>query len=146
MRIVFLRTTGFVAARAALSAALPRDTIAAQPPGAPLDGVEVIIPGKAHVDGNLLDEVRPLAIHQFGVGLDGVDLAAAAERGIPVARVPGAESGNAGAVAELVVLHLLSFTRRYDEAREAVREGRLGEPVGESVDEMPVAIVSSASA
>ncbi|MCW3019041.1 MAG: D-isomer specific 2-hydroxyacid dehydrogenase, NAD-binding [Solirubrobacterales bacterium] len=141
MRIVFLRTTGFIAARAALSAALPHDTVAAQPPGEPLPDVDVIVPGIARVDGDLLDEARPLAIHQFGVGLDGVDIAAATERKIPVARVPGAESGNAGSVAELVVLHLLALTRRYAEAREAIHERRLGEPVGESVDGMPVAIV-----
>lgn len=58
-------------------------------------------------------------IQQFGASLDAVDLDAAKERGIPVANVPAASTGNAASVAELAVLHLLALSRRLDHARDA---------------------------
>ena len=59
-----------------------------------------------------------------------MDLPAAAERGLPVDNVSGAESGNAVAVAEIALLHLLALLRRFTEAQANVARRVVGEPSG----------------
>lgn len=59
-------------------------------------------------------------IHSEGVGYDGFDVAAAAERGIYVCNCKGA---NAGAVAEQTILLILGFLRRVIEGDRIEREG-----------------------
>ena len=133
MRILFLGKT-FPASRAHLRALLPADEVADALPEEARAGAlraDVLIPTMCRVDATLMDAVQPRLIQQFGVGLEGVELDAATSRGIPVANVPATGTGNASAVAELALLHLLVLFRRYEEARAAVRAGRLGEPVGE---------------
>lgn len=133
MRVVFLGET-FPAAREALREQLPDDEVSACAPEAlPPAPVEVVVPAMSRVDGALMDAARPRLIQQFGAGLEAVDLDAARDRGIPVANVPAADTGNAGSVAELCLLHLLALSRRLDEARQALRERRLGEPLGRSL-------------
>jgi lactate dehydrogenase-like 2-hydroxyacid dehydrogenase len=94
---------------------------------------DVVVPLMTRIDAALLDRVGPRLIQQFGVGLEGVDRAAARARGIPVANVPAAGTGNADGVGEIAVLHLLALARRYHAGREAVRDGRLGEPLGSAL-------------
>ena len=60
------------------------------------------------------------AIVCYGTGYDGVDLAAAAQRGIAVGHSPAA---NASAVADLAVTLMLAVTRRLLPADEYVRSG-----------------------
>jgi lactate dehydrogenase-like 2-hydroxyacid dehydrogenase len=60
------------------------------------------------------------AIVCYGTGYDGVDLAAAAQRGITVGHSPAA---NAAAVADLAVTLLLAVTRRLLPADNYVRSG-----------------------
>jgi phosphoglycerate dehydrogenase-like enzyme len=135
MRILFLGRT-FLASRAELGALLPADEVVdATPDEARAAGLrtEVVVPAMCRVDAGLLDAVRPRLVQQFGVGLEGVDLEAAAARGIPVANVPADETGNASAVAEVALLHLLVLFRRYAGAVAALQERRLGEPIGEAL-------------
>jgi lactate dehydrogenase-like 2-hydroxyacid dehydrogenase len=47
----------------------------------------------------VMDAAQPRLIQQFGAGLDGVDIGAAEQRGIPAANVPAAGTGSAAAVA-----------------------------------------------
>jgi lactate dehydrogenase-like 2-hydroxyacid dehydrogenase len=60
------------------------------------------------------------AIICYGTGYDGVDLAAAAKRGIAVGNSPGA---NAASVADLAVTLMLAATRRLVPADQFVRNG-----------------------
>jgi lactate dehydrogenase-like 2-hydroxyacid dehydrogenase len=60
------------------------------------------------------------AIVCYGTGYDGVDLAAAASRGIAVANSPGA---NAASVADIAVTLMLSAVRRLPVADQYVRSG-----------------------
>ena len=133
MLIAFLGET-FSAAREMLREQLPADEIRAcvanQMPAARVD---VLVPAMSRLDAQLMDAAQPRLIQQFGAGLEGVDLDAAKQRGIPVANVPAASTGNAASVAELAVLHLLALSRRLDESREALRDGQLGEPIGRSL-------------
>ncbi len=96
---------------------------------AALDGVDVVIPRMCAIDAALMDAGQFRLIQQWGAGLEGVDLAAAAQRGIAVANVP-ATGGNADSVAEHVILLTIALLRNLPEAAANVRAGRLGAPLG----------------
>jgi phosphoglycerate dehydrogenase-like enzyme len=102
-------------------------------PGGGLEHVDVLCPMGSTISGALMDATTPVMIQQFGVGLSGVDLDAAAARGLPVDNVSGAESGNAVAVAEIALLHLLALLRRFSEARANVAVELVGEPSGRTL-------------
>lgn len=103
--------------------------------------VDVLCPQGGTIDAALLDATTPRLVQQFGVGLSGVDLDAARERGIPVDNVSGAESGNATAVAEIALLHLLALLRRFETARRGVAGRRVGEPSGTTLAGRTVAVL-----
>jgi phosphoglycerate dehydrogenase-like enzyme len=91
--------------------------------------VDVIVPLMFRIDAALMDASRARLIHQWGFGLEGVDLTAARSRGIYVANVPTSGS-NAGSVAEHAILLLLSLLRQAPLAQANVRSGLLGAPMG----------------
>ena len=128
-----------------LAAHLPGWQIAACPPGKladHLDGVDVICPLGARISAPVIAAGSFGLVHQFGVGLDAVDVRAATERGVLVARVPGDTGGNADSCAELAVLHLLALARRLDESRTVLAERRWPDrPVGRSLLDATVLIV-----
>jgi phosphoglycerate dehydrogenase-like enzyme len=66
-------------------------------------------------------------IVQYGAGLDGVDKAAAAARGIPVRNVPGV---NAQAVAELALFLMLALARRLPLHARSFAGRVIGDPPG----------------
>ena len=73
------------------------------------------------VSGNVIRHMPDLKmIHSEGVGYNGIDVAAAAERGIYVCNCKGA---NAGAVAEQTVLLMLGFLRHVIEGDRMERKG-----------------------
>ena len=76
-----------------------------------------------------MDAAGALLIHQWGAGLEGVELAAARSRNIYVANVP-ASGGNAQSVAEHAIFLLLSLLRQAPLAASSVRSGLLGTPLG----------------
>lgn len=74
------------------------------------------------VSANLINNMPNLKlIHSEGVAYNKIDIAAAADRGIPVCNNKGA---NAGAVAEQAILLMLSLLRTFSEGRKAELEGR----------------------
>ena len=92
---------------------------------------DVLIPAMVRIHDRHLERARRLRlIQQFATGVEGVDLAGASARGIPVCNIPAGETGNASAVAEIALLHLVALLRRYREAAENVQRGWLGVPVG----------------
>jgi phosphoglycerate dehydrogenase-like enzyme len=132
MRILFCGEI-FPDARDVLQSKLPHDDLLVCPRSAvrdSLDGVDVVVPLMTPIDAATMDAGRFRLIHQFGVGLEGVDLAAARSRGIWVANVPSASSGNADSVAEHALMLMLAVLRRLPAAQASVREGRLGTPLG----------------
>jgi phosphoglycerate dehydrogenase-like enzyme len=130
--------TAFAAIREHLEAILP---------GVPVDMVpvprlrrgghaaEVLIPAMSRIDGELMDAVEGLRlIHQWGAGLDGVDLAAATRRGILVANVPAGGGGNAESVAEWCVMAAIAVNRRLPVLQEVTRSGSTwGGPIGRAL-------------
>jgi lactate dehydrogenase-like 2-hydroxyacid dehydrogenase len=87
-----------------------------------LSGIRAMITaGGTPLDGPMMDKMPSLrAIICYGTGYDGVDLAAAAQRGIAVGHSPAA---NAAAVADLAVTLMLAVTRRLLPADNYVRSG-----------------------
>jgi hydroxypyruvate reductase len=81
----------------------------------------MITAGGTPLDGAMMDVMPSMrAIVCYGTGYDGVDLAAAAKRGIAVGHSPAA---NAAAVADLAVTLMLAATRRLLPADNYVRSG-----------------------
>src|SRR5262252_5210632 len=83
-------------------------------PGRPLAtelaDADVILPSNCPIDAAALAAPRRLLLlQQPAAGYDGIDLAAARAHGVPVCNCPGV---NANAVAETVLLLLLSLSRR----------------------------------
>jgi phosphoglycerate dehydrogenase-like enzyme len=107
-----------------------------------LDGVTAICPLGTKIGADVLSAGTFGLVHQFGVGLDRVDVATATELGVWVARVPGDIGGNADSVAELAVLQLLALARRLDESRAALASGSWADrPAGRSLVDATVVIV-----
>jgi phosphoglycerate dehydrogenase-like enzyme len=107
------------------------------------NSVDVLVPLGGVVSADLMDETKPRMIQQFGVGVQGVDMAAAQARGIPVRNVPAGASGNAGAVAEVVLFHLLGLLRRFPEAGHSIRQRLVGEPIGETLEGKTVTVLGT---
>ena len=135
-----MASTAFPDAPVMLKELLPEDEILIghETAEAPVD---VIVPLMSRIDGPMMDRLQPRLIQQFGVGLEGVDVEAARRRGIEVANVSAADTGNADGVGEIAVLHLLALARRLSEAGEAVAAGRLGEPLGTPLSEARVVVL-----
>jgi hydroxypyruvate reductase len=100
---------------------------AGKPPGdvftaEQLSGIRAMITaGGTPLGAAMMDTMPKLAaIVCYGTGYDGVDLAAAAQRGIAVGHSPAA---NASAVADLAVISMLAVTRRLLPADGYVRSG-----------------------
>jgi lactate dehydrogenase-like 2-hydroxyacid dehydrogenase len=85
-------------------------------------GVRAIVTaGATPLGGAMMDTMPKLgAIVCYGTGYDGIDLAAAAQRGIAVGHSPAA---NAAAVADLAVTLMLAVTRHLLPADHYVRSG-----------------------
>lgn len=91
---------------------------------------DVILPSNALVDARAIAAAAEHGlrlIQQPAAGTEGIDIAAAAARGIPVCNTPGA---NQTAVAEAALLLLLLCARRWPAARTAFEERVIGAPLG----------------
>ena len=78
--------------------------------------------GESKVPRTLLEQLPALEmISIMGVGYDGVDVAAALERKIPVTHTPGVLNDD---VADLAIALMLSVARRLPQADQYVRSGR----------------------
>jgi phosphoglycerate dehydrogenase-like enzyme len=83
---------------------------------------DVIVPARVVITPGLLETApRCRLVHQMGTGVDHVDLAATAQRGIPVAHVPATVSGMAETVGEIAVFHVVGLLRGYPSLTAAVR-------------------------
>ncbi|MCF3935251.1 NAD(P)-binding domain-containing protein [Acuticoccus sp. M5D2P5] len=85
---------------------------------------DAVVPAAAKVDRALLEGSSIRLVHQFGVGLDTVDLAAAKDLGVMVANAPSNLSGGAAAVAEGAVLLVLMCARLRPQQARFIAEQR----------------------
>ncbi|KAL2513289.1 D-isomer specific 2-hydroxyacid dehydrogenase family protein [Abeliophyllum distichum] len=76
---------------------------------------------------------RMKLIMQYGVGIEGVDINAATQHGIKVARIPSDVTGNATSCAEMAIYLMLGLLRKQYEMQIAVKQKKLGEPIGDTL-------------
>lgn len=102
---------------------------------AQLAGTEVLVPPGSEVDQDLMLLAGPQLklIQQWGVGVEAINLEAAARAGIYVCNVPSAGTGNAESVAEMALLLMLALARRLPLALENVRKQIWSSPQGKSL-------------
>lgn len=83
---------------------------------------DAVISGLEKWDEAALSAVRGKVrfIQKYGMGLDNIDLEAAARNGILVANIIGA---NSAAVAEVALLHILNIGRRFVSCVNGVKDG-----------------------
>ena len=111
---------------------MPRDRIVSCEPSAlaaSLRDIDVVVPYVARVDEAAIGAGTFGLIQQFGVGLETVDVGAATDAGVWVARVPSRGVGNAESVAEHAVLLMLALSRRWP-AGATLGTRQMGEPSG----------------
>ncbi|KAJ0024110.1 hypothetical protein Pint_07289 [Pistacia integerrima] len=107
----------------------------------PLDDVPNVIQNyhlcvvkSMRLDSNVISRAKKMKlIMQFGVGLEGVDIDAATECGIKVARIPSDMTGNAASCAEMAIYLILGLLRKQTEMQIAIKQRRLGEPIGQTL-------------
>lgn len=104
-----------------------------------LPGMDGYIAGLDQIDRQALSAADNLkVIVRYGAGVDKVDLAAAAEKGIIVSNTPGA---NAVAVAELALCLILMLARQIQPAVSALKKGEWPRVPGLSLQEKTVGII-----
>ncbi len=94
---------------------------------------DVLIPLMHRLEPELIQTTAARLIHQWGVGLEGVDIPAATARGILVCNVPGDVTANADSTAEHAVFLMMGLARRIHECFRAFHEGTWGAPVGDAL-------------
>lgn len=104
-----------------------------------IDAVDIVVPFWAPMDRALIQQGHFGLIQQFGVGLDLIDVQAATEAGIWVARLPASSTGNADSVAEHAILLMLSLSRHLQQSEISAQ--RWGQPVGSALLGKTVCIV-----
>ena len=146
---ILLCSDGFPYVVSALRKYLPNDDIIPSAiPNLPrhLPTADVIIPAMHFISPEVMDASTARMVHQFGVGLEGVDTDAATERGIYVANVPGSIAmSNAISVAEHAIFLMLALARRYPQARENLKAGVWGQPQGLGIKGKTVCILGMGS-
>lgn len=104
-----------------------------------LPGCDGYIAGVDEIDRAALDGADRLrVIARYGVGVDGVDLAAAAEKGIVVTNTPFA---NAIAVAELTLALMLALARSIPALDAATRAGGWPRVMGVALEGKTVGLI-----
>ena len=96
-------------------------------------GADVLIPLMHRLEPELIEGTAAELIHQWGVGLEGVDIAAATARGIMVCNVPGDTTANADSTAEHALFLMLAVARRIHECFSAFHQGLWGTPLGQAL-------------
>lgn len=107
-----------------------------------LKGVDVLIPAMARITREIMETGDRLRlIQQCGSGLEGVDIKAATDQGVPVANVPAHTSGNADSVAELGIYMMIGLSRNIQGMAQSLRNKKMGEPLGMALFGKTVGII-----
>nr|XP_025882623.1 uncharacterized protein LOC107276342 [Oryza sativa Japonica Group] len=86
------------------------------------------------IDSDIIAKASQMkVIMQYGVGIEGVDVNAATEHKIKVARINGSTTGNAVSCAEMAIYLTLGILRKQKMMDTAVKRKDLGSPVGDTI-------------
>ena len=95
---------------------------------------DVLVPTMARVGAEILGGSGLKLIHQWGVGLEGVDIDSATARGIAVCNVPAeAAPANAESTAEHALFLMMAAARQFHLTQRALRQGPWGVPEGQAL-------------
>lgn len=143
MRIYFCRD-GLNSIMALLQRELPDDQVLCCAPDKVIEAsrdADVLIPTVSPVTAEAIASPQLKIVQQYGAGLDTVDIPAATKRGVYVANVPTAGTGNAESVAELSIMFMLMLVRQYPQAHASFQQRKLGGPMGGTLKGRTAAIV-----
>jgi len=95
---------------------------------------DVVVPLMSKITSSLIGKATRLKmIMQFGVGLEGVDVAAATAKNIRVCKIESDTCGNAQSCAEHAIYLALAVLRDQRGMTAALASGRLGHPTGKTL-------------
>ena len=101
--------------------------------------IDGIICGDDRITAKVLAAAPRLkVISKWGTGIDSIDAAAAAERGIPVCRTPNAFSEP---VADSVLGYMLNFARKPHQMNHDIRHGNWEKPILTALNECVLGVV-----
>jgi len=104
-----------------------------------IDDFDIIIAGTEKIDKKVFDRAKKLKfISRVGIGLDGVDLNYAREKGVKVSYTPDAP---APAVAELTIGLMISLIRSINESNLNIKNGKWERYFGYRLSEMNIGII-----
>lgn len=136
MRII-VASLNFPDVARTLARNLPKDEIVPTPEERLYDAcrqAQVMVPTMARIPAQVISGSGLKLIHQWGVGLEGVDIAAATAQGIPVCNVPADQAAeNAESTSEHAVFLMMAVARRFNRFKEQFKTGPWGAPLGMSL-------------
>ncbi len=95
---------------------------------------DVAVPLMSRLSPEIIKNGKNLKlIHQFGVGLEGVDIKTANEQNIYVANIPANKTGNAYSVSELTLFLIFSLLKNWNEAQLSFKNRKIGYPLGDVI-------------
>ncbi len=107
------------------------------------EGASVVVDAAGLVgDRELIDAASTAGVRLWqiqGVGIDDVDFPYFAQKGIPVAKMPGSTSGNG--LAEHALFLMLCVTKNLHDTARCVRSGVFAEYVNDELEEKTLAII-----
>ena len=104
-----------------------------------LEGAVGLLAGLETLNNDIFEKCPGLkSIARIGIGMDNVDIAAAAQRGIKVSNTPDAPTY---AVAEMTVAALLSIARRIIPANRDMHKGKWTKHMGLSLKGAKIAVI-----
>jgi len=145
MRLVFCGTGWFPVVDAIRERLPPGNTIGIRDTAKPiveeLRECEVILPSNARIDAEAIAAPKNLVlIQQPAVGHEGIDLAAARARGVPVCNAPGA---NTSSVVDATMFLILALARKTRVAARTFAEARIGVPLGVELEGKTLGLVGN---
>lgn len=106
---------------------------------AALDGCVGVVAGDDQFTAEVLDQSPNLkAISKWGIGVDGIDKAAAARRGIPVTNTPGAFDDE---VADVAMAYCVLLLRQLHVVDQGIQAGQWPKPAGRSLGGKTIGVI-----
>ena len=105
---------------------------------AALDGCVGVVAGDDKFTADVIDRLELKAISKWGIGVDGIDRAHAAAKGIPVTNTPGAFDEE---VADVAYGYIVMLLRQLHVIHEGVRDGGWPKPPGHSLGGLRLGVI-----
>lgn len=94
----------------------------------------VIVPFMARISADLMAQAPQLKlVIQFGVGIEGVDINAASDRGVIVSKIPSFDNGNSQSCAEHALFLAMALLRDLAGLQASIQASKLGQPLGRTL-------------